>query len=495
MKTGRNLIQIWLLCAVLLTAFIAYGQGNLIYDQQSSTTPGAHGDGAGITDDQPMGQSFIPTLPAVGFVQLEFEDFPANGLGTTVFVNLWSGSISNGTLLGSTAPVYIQDGVVFAVTTFYFSTPVPVTPGTTYYIQPYALTGDINGIDVILSQVFNYTNGTAYFRGAPNPNNQNFWFREGTNTVIPPGVPNTTREFHTAALLPNGKVLFTGGFGSGGVTNSAELYDPATTQWTNTGALHTAREYHTATMLPNGKVLVAGGYDGSAALSSAELYDPISGIWTKTGILNFARAHHTATLLTNGQVLVVGGTGSGNVPHAELYDPSTGMWTVTGALNIPRAHHTATLLTNGQVLVVGGLGNGGVTNGAELFNPAAGTWTKTGSLNTGREYHTATLLTNGLVLVAGGVEQNSNNLTSAELYNPASGTWTITTTMATARNTHSATLLPNGQVLVVGGIGDSGYLSSEELFTPSSQKWTTANSVLNTAAQITRRRCWRAVQC
>src|ERR1700692_3527770 len=47
----------------------------------------------------------------------------------------------------------------------------------------------------------------------------------------------------------------------------------------NTGSLGTAREYHTATLLPNGKVLVAGGYNGGF-LASAELYDPAIGTWT-----------------------------------------------------------------------------------------------------------------------------------------------------------------------------------------------------------------------
>ena len=45
--------------------------------------------------------------------------------------------------------------------------------------------------------------------------------------------------------------------------------------WVPTGNLGTARAYHTATLLPNGKVLVAGGEDnGGNGLSSTELYDP-----------------------------------------------------------------------------------------------------------------------------------------------------------------------------------------------------------------------------
>jgi hypothetical protein len=100
----------------------------------------------------------------------------------------------------------------------------------------------------------------------------------------------------------------------------------ATPSWSYTGSLNTARHHHTPTLLPDGKVLVTGGDSGYARfLASAELYDPLTGKWTFTGDLNVARYGHTATLLLNGKVLVVGGDSNHALLNsAELYDPRDG---------------------------------------------------------------------------------------------------------------------------------------------------------------------------
>jgi hypothetical protein len=46
--------------------------------------------------------------------------------------------------------------------------------------------------------------------------------------------------------------------------------------WSATGSLNTAREFHTATLLPDGKVLVAGGNASNGLLASAELFSLLS---------------------------------------------------------------------------------------------------------------------------------------------------------------------------------------------------------------------------
>ena len=312
-------------------------------------------------------------------------------------------------------------------------------------------------------------NGKVLVAGGYNdagpPLNTEELYDPATGTWRRAGNLNSIRSGHTATLLPNGKVLVAGGDTlfypivvplPVRVLNSAELYDPATGVWSITGALITGRSGHTATLLPNGKVLVTGGFNSFSSdgvdLDSAELYDPATGRWSLTGNLKTDRTWHTATLLPSGQVLVVGVRCCDDTARksAELYDPVTGTWSSAGQLNIGNTGNaTATLLPNGKVLFTDGFDDAPAT--AELYDPATGMWSVTGRLNATRNCQTATLLPNGQVMAAQVLTGDSGVFASTELYDPATGIWSRAANPNTGRCGHTTTLLPNGKVLMAGG--------------------------------------------
>jgi len=85
----------------------------------------------------------------------------------------------------------------------------------------------------------------------------------------------STRSFHTATLLPEGRVLVVGGeAATGEYLPSTELYDPVTNRWSFAAPLSAPRGAHTASLLPNGRVLVTGGWGAGDTYSSAEIYEP-----------------------------------------------------------------------------------------------------------------------------------------------------------------------------------------------------------------------------
>ena len=312
-----------------------------------------------------------------------------------------------------------------------------------------------------------------------------------TGTFTSTGSMATSRAGHTATLLPSGKVLIAGGAvdrspnGQGLPVASAELYDASSGTFAATGSMATPRVYHSATLLPNGKVLIAGGasylspngyYEPVA--SAAELYDPSTGTFTDIGNLSGDAHWPSTTLLADGRVLIVGS-------RAYLYDPAT------GGLSDPindnylgiYVDQEGTLLMNGKVLFAGFDDAEGDYWGPELFNPSTETFTTIANLRARRAGYTATLLPDDTVLIGGRGwagdystgESFYSTVNSGELFDPVTGTFSNIGNMATDRYYHTATLLNDGRVLIAGGLQIvqpppsvvTVALSSAEIYHPS----------------------------
>ncbi len=139
--------------------------------------------------------------------------------------------------------------------------------------------------------------------------------------------PSGYRDYGSAVMYEPGKVIVMGG--GDPPTNIAEVIDlnvPAPT-WRTVAPMHFARRQNNATLLPDGKVLVTGGTGGpgqndptpSNSVYAAEMWDPATETWTIMASATVQRIYHSAaTLLPDGRLLSTGGNG---YTEAEIYSP------------------------------------------------------------------------------------------------------------------------------------------------------------------------------
>src|SRR5947208_166526 len=125
-----------------------------------------------------------------------------------------------------------------------------------------------------------------------------------------------TRNWGSSVMYDDGKVLIMGGnpcdhYATNCTTfptATAEIIDlnSSTPAWNYTQSMVTGgRRLHQATLLPDGKVLVTGGtrgYESTNDPSSnpafeSEMWDPATGTWTTMASLTKYRGYHSVALL------------------------------------------------------------------------------------------------------------------------------------------------------------------------------------------------------
>ncbi|MCY1045909.1 hypothetical protein OV208_31645 [Corallococcus sp. bb12-1] len=177
-------------------------------------------------------------------------------------------------------------------------------------------------------------------------------------------VPREARAGHTATLLQDGRVLLAGGHGLGRdgarpVSGTTEVFDPREGMFSS-GPDVGARAFHTASLLPDGKVLLVGGAESLEQVSlqrTARVVDVAAGE-ASTLDPKVARYQHSVAMDAEGRVLLVGGRSADGraVSTPEGFHAGRGQF-FDVPTQVPRVDAVVTATRDGRTLLVAGGAN------------------------------------------------------------------------------------------------------------------------------------------
>jgi hypothetical protein len=324
---------------------------------------------------------------------------------------------------------------------------------------------------------------------------------------------HVARDGATLTTLADGRVLAVGG--DPGSDGAADIYDPSTRSWTRTAASPNERRTGSAAVrLPDGKVLFVGGYSadipasGTPVAAAAVRYDPVANTWLTSAQPKERRDGPSALLDKDGTVLVLGG----GPTVVERFTPSTGGWTSIGSLEIDSPGPVVRLsggdflyvsrgsvmrqVLSGGVRPVGSADfSGGVTrlvvrpdgrvlataidqgespdnrylsrcpSCTRLYDPVADAWRQAGSDVSGPTGRSAIplALPDGRVLWAGGSRDQAS--VAVTLQDPTTDLWQRLPDLTIGRRLPASAWAGDGSVVVLGGAGPD--LSGELVVPPA----------------------------
>jgi hypothetical protein len=148
------------------------------------------------------------------------------------------------------------------------------------------------------------------------------------------------RDYGSAVMYESGRILYVGGGGyvSWDTPDPKDNVPTATTEkidlnqgppsWTSAGSMSQPRRHLTATVLPDGRVLVTGGVSGGgfndvgSGVRAAEIWDPSTNDWTTLASNAVTRAYHSVSILMTDGTVLHGASGDANEPGTSTPYPN-----------------------------------------------------------------------------------------------------------------------------------------------------------------------------
>ncbi len=265
-------------------------------------------------------------------------------------------------------------------------------------------------------------------------------------------------------------------------------------EWLPAPSMREARVSPVAVRLADGRVLVAGGFSDECLplvsegyscnpLASAEIYNPASNEWSAATPMPQARGGAVGTVLSDGTVLVVG-----DGREATRYDPGSGSWSTAGESASKRAGALLFALPGDRAMALGSYLEAGFFGSyggsgerrtlkcnpvsAELFTAASSGWTDFTPMPAGGEGcvkpHGA-LLTGSQILLSPEEGYSATPAPSPPygLLDSEQRCWSTTAIPLEAHIGGEVVALSDGRALVFGGQTTNGHwLSGAEIYTP-----------------------------
>ena len=252
------------------------------------------------------------------------------------------------------------------------------------------------------------------------------------------GADMGTNYRHAAGcVVLNKKIYVIGGRDSARhVTNTVNVYDPATSKWSAKANLITNRE-NPGCVVYNGNIFVLGGYNGNY-LVSVEKYDPNTDSWTEVGTLMEEQVSNAVVL--NNKIYCVSS-------FVNIFDPSTNVSTQSSAsINAEMGDffgiRPCTAVCEGNLHLLSRYSNSQNFFDRHLkYNPLTDAWTlETKMLE--YKWNMKSVYYKDSLYVIGGEKLNPTKdrwvtLSTVDKYDPVAKTWSnVTPGMSTARIHH-----------------------------------------------------------
>ena len=280
-------------------------------------------------------------------------------------------------------------------------------------------------------------------------------------------MPAARRDFATATL--GGLVYVTGGGDTlAGITpapatDTLQVYDPATGNWSLGPSMPWPMTDHVAVAVGGELIVIGQVYDGGFK-GRVQRFDPGTGLWTLGADGPLGRTQAAAAVL-DGKVHVVGGTEGGNdLTSMAIYDPAADAWTSGAAMAAPRRDLAAAALA-GRLLALGGyttayIDDGGYRRAVEQYDPATLAWGAAPAMLEARADLAVAVVGTQLFAIGGG--NVTRALADVAMFDATTQAWTPKTAMPTGLAWPRAELV-GGKVYVFDTAATYAYTPADDI--------------------------------